>query len=283
MKRDAAMLSIFPDDGKPAFPKSDEAAQPQPGTWYVHYVDRMTQEEIAAAVDQLFEGDAPLDALLLFEHRWSTANRQHILEMLESRGPKSPHAWLVLADLRHAAKQNEAAREALLYAQVLCRTVPDPGNVENRIRELAKKWKLGKLEESIDAESLTKLGLVELAPSVEIPEMEIGSDERASYFALSAEGQIKIVSIGVIEDHLADGKRQYQLSHVETFGSGRSWGTGGPVGQERPNHVTIGLDGPARATFTVQQLPGKPRFSVNAKLEADSVCRPPVSAHRGQY
>ncbi|MHB8972997.1 MAG: hypothetical protein ACYC3X_14730 [Pirellulaceae bacterium] len=106
---------------------------------YVHYRDRMTQSELETAIERAIERGDPVEVLLPFERHWSTAQQQKVLEKLRASPPRTPSAALTLANLYHRLGQDAESKQELLHAQILLRTVDNPGEVESQLRTLAKE------------------------------------------------------------------------------------------------------------------------------------------------
>ena len=125
------------------YPASDANSQqnvgPSRNHVYVHYLDRMTQPEIEAAVDRAMDRGAPDDVLVFFERQWSAAQQQKLLKKLQASQTRTPQAALTLANLYHRLRQYAESKRELARAQVLLRTVGDAGEIEGRIATLAKE------------------------------------------------------------------------------------------------------------------------------------------------
>ena len=106
LTRGPTVLEIFPEsasmlsDSSPMPGAGDSAAQSPPQrTVYVHYLDRMSQDEVAAAVDRAIADKAPIDLLSLFEQAWTPAQCGRIVAKFESRPRMDAEGWLTLARL----------------------------------------------------------------------------------------------------------------------------------------------------------------------------------------
>jgi len=278
MRREGAVLEVFPEepawrDLRPAPAGDDADRPPEPTRFCVHYLDRMTQEEVAKAVETTFAEDVPSEAFVLFESMWTKDQRRRALERLKSKGAKTLQTWLVLAKVYRGLKDDDAARDALLRAHVLLQTVGDQGDLRNQIRSLAKELGDEKLaDKPIDAALIRELGFIELKPGVEISDSELGLDQPVHFFGHTADGELKTVSVRVVKELVPDGKALYQIAHVESFDHGRSWGKSGQIWEDvSQNHRMLPsyssqLDGLGRVNFCIVKLPGKERFRLSAEV-----------------
>ncbi|MBN2476639.1 MAG: hypothetical protein JXB62_18660 [Pirellulales bacterium] len=277
MTCEGAVLEVFPPrrrDARPpqTFTGGQPGAPPEATTFYVRYLDRMTQAELTDAIERTFSDDVSSDVLLLFEQSWSQDQRQRVLEILKTRRPTTCEAWLALAGLHHDLKQVAEARDALVRAQTLLRTVGNQGDLPNRIRQLAKKLGDEKLAEvEPDPAIFAELGFVELKPGVEVPPIELALNEPAHFF-WRADAKLATLSVSAVREASPGGAAQYQLVHVKSFRGGRSWGQGTHIAQEEPErlapppNLSVSLDGLGHAEITVVKLPGKKRFRLSTTL-----------------
>ncbi len=233
--------------------------EPETPTVFVHFVDRMSREEAAAAVGGLLDGGCHVETLLIFESVLQGEDRRRLLERVEAEPPASPDAWIVLAEWHHGAKRNEKAKEALRRAHVLLRTVSDPGNLKRRIDKLAEE-----LEEelprdaTLEPELLETLGFVEITPEG-VADRELALEEPALFYA-RGDGQLRTIAVRVVKQ-AGGGEASYGLAHVEAWDGARSWGTG-PLTYSRT------LEGLGSVTFHAEPIDGQPRFRLSTRVEA---------------
>lgn len=230
---------------------------PAEATIYLNYEDRMSRQEQAEAVERLLEEDVPIETLLVLRNRWTSSLESRVLERLQSEPPTTAEGWLVAAELYHRAERDAEALEALERAGVLVRTLSEPGDLDDRIRKLAKE--LGRedlLETPPTAERFREMGLIELAPDMEVPDLERKLGEPAHFFGTTAEGWVKVISIRVVRNTPEEG---YQIAHVETLEHGRSWGAGGM------EHWTT-IQGTCRVRFTAEPITGEERFRLKTEV-----------------
>jgi hypothetical protein len=232
MTRDSVVLEIFPErqDGTSALPPTEEgpaASRPRERIVHIHYVDRMTEKELAAAVEQALAENSSIELLALFESAWTEAQCRQILGRLEGTRPKDPDGWLTVARLYQRLQQMPKARDAVLKAHALERTVPDASGLSGRVEAAAK----GLGDESlakrpVDAGLLKDLGFVELKPGAAIPDREIALDEPACFLAAGRDGKLRTIAVRVKVPSPSGGAAP-QLSFVDWSEGSKSWGTGG--------------------------------------------------------
>jgi hypothetical protein len=229
---------------------------------YIQYVDRMTEGEMRAAIDEAIGKGAPTDILICFERLWSEDQSRRILQLLRSRPTRTPQASLALANLyHHRLKQDDRARSELLRASALLRTITQYSDLESRVRNLAKELGDEKLaERPIEPRVLEELGFIELKPGVQARSREIGVEEPVHFYVKTSKGSIKIISVRVIESTSA-GSESYQLAYVDSIERGRSWGSGGKSHE-------FSVDDGRRATFTIDRVGTTARFRLSAQLFA---------------
>ena len=81
----------------------------------------MNHEERGRAVEKLFDADAPVATLMLFENDWTDAQRRRMAALLEKATPTTADAWVTLAWLDHHEMRDDDARRALECAIELLR------------------------------------------------------------------------------------------------------------------------------------------------------------------
>ena len=254
MSRGAAVLIAYP-------PASSRTPAP---FLHVQYVDRMTQEELRAAIDESLAQNAPVDVLVVFESQWSQEQCGRILKLLASRPARTPQVSLTVANLYHRLKRDDDARAELRRAQALLRTVAEHSDLESQIRSLAKTLGDEKLAgKPIDARVLEGLGFLELKPGVPVPTQEIALEEPVHFFAKLPDGKWKTISLRPIRVVSDKGKPSYQLAHVESGEGMRSWGTGGST-------HTCSLDDSHHAEFSLEPIGSGERFRLATQVSGSS-------------
>jgi hypothetical protein len=225
----------------------------------VHYVDRMTQEELRAAIDGLIDHNALTDVLICFEHEWSEDQCRRVLKTLESRPARTPRAALAVANVHRRLKQNDQARRELLRACALLRTVAQYSDLETRARSLAKELGDEKLvEKPIEVQMLKELGFIELKPGVQVPPQEIGLEEPVHFYIKKADGKVKTLSLRAIKCGSKKTEASHELACVESWESSRSCCTGGM------SHYAF-VDDKCGAQFDLEQTSPQ-RFRLQTKL-----------------
>jgi hypothetical protein len=226
----------------------------------LQYVDRMTQDEMRAAVDQLLAKNAPTDLLIRFERYWSADQSRRILQSLRARPVRTPQTSLALADLYHRLKQDDDARRELLHTRILLRTIAQPSDLEGRVRSLAKDLGDEKLaEKPIEPRALAEAGFVELKAGIQVPSREIGAEEPVHFYVKNPKGSPRIISVRVVKSDADGVEPTHQLAFVDSSEHGRSSGTGGT------SYGFVADDG-FRVTFVVDRVGKEERYRLNTQL-----------------
>ena len=226
----------------------------------IQYVDRMTQDELRAAIDESLTQNVSTDILVCFEGQWSEEQSRRILKALQSRPVRTPQTALTLANLCHRLKQDDNARRELLHAQALLRTVAQYSDLESKARNLAKDLGDEKLvKKPIEPPVLKELGFVELKPGIHVPAQETGLEEPVHFFAKTPSGSLNTVSLRVVKSISNNGGLSYQLAFVDSSENSRSWGTGGT------SHNFL-VEDKCNACFSLVRLGTGERFRLTTRL-----------------
>jgi hypothetical protein len=271
MERESAVITVYCEPHRPtpligttsvATRPDASAPGPNPRPLFVHHIEWMNSEQIAAALDGLFASDASVESLLCFEHGLNEAQRDRLLQRFQDQPPRSPDAWLVLAELHHAAKRTDAACDALQRAALLLRTVSDPGELRKRTEELAKKLGQEAPPDAVpDPQLLGELGFTEIRPGIEIPDRQLALDEPALFFVRHAEGHIETLTLRIEKTGNGPDPLACALAHVHSAKQGRSWGSGGLI-------YHLSLDGSGTVTFQAEPIDDRPTFRLTARASA---------------
>jgi len=270
------VFTIYPEERPEVFSpgemvvtlgKTEPAAAEPPRQTVVllHYVDRMNQKELAAAIDGLLDSDCPVGTLTVVERLVRGKQRRRLIQRLERAATKSPSEWLLLAEFYKSEKRDDAARDALTRTVLLLRTVGNQGDLQGRIDELAKK--LGVKEPrnlKPTRELLRQCGFVELTAGAPIADRELRVDEPALFYAYTGKGQLKTVALRVIESASTKDGKTYGLAHVEECDGGRAGGSASPL-----ISYTTSIDGLGTAMFDVRQIGDEPRFRLSTRILED--------------
>jgi hypothetical protein len=269
MARDEDILMAYPErkrelltPGTIVIQTPDEPPpepKPETPTVFVHFLDRMSREEAAAAVGGLLDGGCPVETLLIFERVLKGEDRRRLLERVEAEPPASPDAWIVLAEWHHNAERTEKAIEALRRAHVLLRTVGKEGDLRRRIDKLAEE-----LEEELPREAMIEPELLETLGFAEITtegvaDRELGLDEAALFYARE-DGQLKTIAVRVVKQS-GPGEATYGLAHVEARDGTRSWGTTGGL------ELFTRVDGLGHVNFHAEPIDDRPRFRLSTRVD----------------
>jgi len=272
MSRGATVLEVFPRERRHAgvvIQGSAESSDPGAEVLYVRYLDRMTRDQVSKAIDRALDEGIDSGALMLFMPYLQGDQQERVLEKLKASKAGAPREWLAMAGLYRRLKRDDEAREALLRARAMLRTVHEQGNLPNRIQSLAKE--LGDEElvkKPIHPALLRELGFVELKSGENIPDVKLGVDQPANFLGHKSDGQLKTFSLRVVEDVSKEGKAVYQLAHVESVDGSRSWGKVGNLGEQSPVSHHGSLEGVGEMTFQIVKLPGQERFRLSIELRA---------------
>ena len=132
--RSRYLLAYWPAGEAPLIGSS-----PREPALYIHYVNRMTQEEMRAAIDTALADNASANVLIRLENWCSEDQRRRMLKVLESHHGQTPETSLALANLyyRRLGLSDKAWNEFLRACALLC-TMENPAGMEKRVRNLAK-------------------------------------------------------------------------------------------------------------------------------------------------
>ena len=125
MKRDETeVVKVYPqpkEHEELTIQGSGEAATTDgPSSVVVHYVHRMSREQVSDVVGGLLDGGQPAESLLMFESLLRKEDRQRLLQELEADTTSSPDAWLMIAEWHQAAGRDEFARKAVRRRSCSC-------------------------------------------------------------------------------------------------------------------------------------------------------------------
>ncbi len=267
--RGSVVVQVFPEREDAALPSVQTTAAAQPPNdriLYVHYLDRMTDQELAGAVDRTVSENSPLGVLLLFQHSWTLDQCRQVLGRLEARRPSDPDGWLTMASIYQRMEQSPKARDAVLKAHAMESAVPNASELSGRIQSLAKSLGDESLaRRPIDVGLLKDAGFVELKPNDKVPDREIGADEAACYYASGRAGKVHTFAIRMTPG-APGGSLAGRLTFIHSSEGSKSWSSGGP---EYAAHV----DGLGMVRIAATALPGGQRLRVSAQASASSASR----------
>jgi hypothetical protein len=254
MRRGSAVFEIYPERPREAVLSqskteklaiSSEAGQ---SVLNAHYTDRMSSEELAAAIDELLTPDIPAETLTLFEHYWNQAQGRKALELLTSRRPASCQGWLAVAKIYNSQKQDDEAKAALMRANIMLQTLNNEENIKSQIRDLAKELGDDKtLDAPLDVNLLRELGFVELKADAVIQPRDMVVDEPACFFGVTQKGEINIVTLRVVETGRTNNLPAYGLTVIKKAPSYSS---------RSSSSITMAaeeIEGACRANFTIEK------------------------------
>lgn len=110
-------------------------------------------------------------------------------------------------------------------------------------------------DRQVDPELFRELGFIEVGPLADVPEIEVGVDEPAHFFAVDAKGELRSISIRVTRAATKDGSTAYCMAYVDSTENSRSWGSGSMAHQTQ-------VDGLCRLNFTIALIGDTDRFTL---------------------
>jgi hypothetical protein len=263
MTRDAAIVEVFVKQRRTrsmTITTTTDVETPRERTFYVHYLDRMSRDEVGSAIEQAFDAQLPIDLLVLFERSWSKPQQRRALELFEANPPKDARSWLIAASTHQRLKQNDQARRAVLKAKAMLRTVAQGNELDSELKNLAKKLGDEKLvDRPADPELFRELGFIEVGPLADASEIEVGVDEPAHFFAVDATGELRTISIRVTRTATNDGSTAYCMAYVDSTENSRSWGSGSMGLQTQ-------VDGLCKLDFTITRIGDTDRFTLTTEV-----------------
>jgi hypothetical protein len=253
LKRNGAILLAY----APSSLVTPPGPPPKGSVLLIQYVDRMTQDDVHAAIDETLTKGTSTDVLICLAPRSSGDQVRRILKVLQSKPVRTPQGALTRADLYHRLKQDDDARRELPYVCALLRTVAQPSDFESRARRLAQELGDEKLaEQPIEPRVLKELGFIELIPGVQVAPQEIGVEEPVHFYARTSKGSIRTISLRAFKVAATDGD-PFQLTFVDAKEHGRSFGSSG---------TSCGFsleDNGDRVSFTLSRLGTAERFRLD--------------------
>ena len=233
---------------------------PESRVVFVHYVDRMSDKALHAALDRLIKPGVPLDKAMIFEDYYQGKQRQRFIEQLEQASVKTVDQWIVLAEFYRKANNQEKARDALVRANLLLRAEYQPGNREDKIDKLAKTLGM-KIPKALEPtkELLDECGFIELHYNRPIADREVTLDEPVLFYLYSDSGKLKTIAVRVDETTLDNIGRCYSFVHVKKEeGSSSS-------GSTSLDSKYISLGHGRSMKFRMKQIDEQPRFRIEAE------------------
>ena len=256
MSRNGAVLTMYAASPLEMQPDSS----PRASILDIQYVDRMTQGELRAAIDELLVQGASTEVLICFERQWSEDQSRRVLKSLQSRPARTPQTALTLASLYHRLKLDDKARGELVHASALLRTVVQYSDLENKIRSLAKELGDEKLaEKPVEPRVLEELGFIELKAGIQVAAQPIGPEEPVHFYVKTPGGSLKTISLWVVEKIPDKGERSYGLAWVESSKNMRSWSTAG-------TSLSSSVDDRCSASFALERPDSAGRLRLNTQL-----------------
>jgi hypothetical protein len=229
------------------FKRADEE-KPRPITLYAHYQQRLSDKELAAALEKLFSQPAQLETLAIFEHMFDQTQRQRFINLLEQHGSSQPSALMRLAEHYEARKQTEKARRALERVKALLWSAENRDAFQGRIRSLAEKLGDEKLaDRPPDPALFEEVGFIKVSQNSPPTAREVGLDEPVGVYQTGPGGEPAVLTLRVVPSDGSGAGRPYKLKHMCTKPNIRSWGSDqgdtAPDGRWRATHVEHDMDG----------------------------------------
>ena len=249
----------------------DKAAAKTMTTFFVRYEERATAAERDLAVDTLFDADARLETVLLFENQWTITQRERVLDRFAKHPPTTAATWLALANIHHRGKRDNEARDALRRAVALLRVEHDASSLKSKLNQLAKELGDEKLAEKLDAEPpdfelLNELGFLEISADSNLAPIEFDLDGAANYLVRNPGGEWRLLSFSA--KPTAQGPNElYQLALAQAMPHSRSVSSGQTLNERHPVQQEVFIEGLGRLHFDVIKQPGQPRFTITAAVQ----------------
>lgn len=184
------------------------------------YENKFTKEEQSAAIDALFEANAPTDLLFAFDRNMSQQQREELIRRMELSPGGSPKVYLRLAQVYQRQSRKEEALRMVAAASAFDATLEnsDSGSEISRIsRELTGKA----TDPVLSPDILRELGFIEVSPLGEWGvQRKIGE---AGYFFFSLPNdEVAIATARLVLGNRA-AAREFQAIHSRSKpGMGRS-------------------------------------------------------------
>jgi len=262
MVHGTTVLEIFPEKENGALPGVEIQTANQVSadrTFYVHYLERMGEKELADAVDRAVGDNVPLDTLTMFQNSWTPEQCRKILGRMETRRPTDPDGWLTLAGIYQRLKETAKARDAVLKARTFEPTVPDTSRVSGKIESMAKSLGDPSLaKRPIDVALLKEAGFIEIKPGAALPNPEVDASQAACFFVVPSDGKPRTIAVRR-KITVPNGPSEGQLTIVVWSEGSKSWSTGGA------SHATH-IDGVGTVQITSTPHTERHRFRVSARI-----------------
>ena len=216
-RQDEAELEIFRHRAdQMTFPPTEQKAVNL--EFIAHYRKPFSKAEREAALEKLFAGQRPVDALLPFQNSFSPAQREKFYALVEKSPAASPQGCVQLADVYLSRKQTNTAMTMLLRAKALTATVKDASALESSIEEVASRISPKKpLKLEVTPETCRNLGFLEITNMSQTIEQERDLGQPLVFFGSGTNG-VKVYSLTVASPQ----KGAYPWTFVQTEAESRS-------------------------------------------------------------
>lgn len=266
-EKESAILEVFPIENR--FHQPVEIKEPRgPVHYQVRYLHRMNAAELHAVVAELLSAPKPDVEMLLLLNRFGSADqRQQTIKLIAEHPPRSVDAWLLLAGAAAGKNDVDACRRSLVRATLLLRTVTNPGDYEQRIKNLAKQQKIEEFAlQAFDRDTFRELGIQELVAGAAPSTIEVTENSGASFFVTDAAKGDTVLTVRIQSDGNIRPNSPAIVTYLSASENSRSWSTQGAFhGVSKESHE-----------FTVGQV----RIPITIERLDNGVFR--VSASRGQ-
>ena len=203
-----------------------ETTEPNQLNHFVRYRHRQSLAGIRSVVDELFAVDRPdINLLLAMQSNWQGEQHSRAISLIEEHGVRSADAWLLVARSYSRRKDVEGTRRALACCRFLAQTMTNPGDVDQKIKKIAKEHDideklLGKPDESL----LNRLGFVALdSESAPTGSTTVRFGEPAAFYLVDEADKLTMLVYTVEKLPQPD---RYRITTLEATGRSRSWTTG---------------------------------------------------------
>lgn len=207
------------------FMSSDVKASQRPVPFTIHYLHRMDVAELQAVVAEILSlPKQDVESLLLVRRYGNPEQQQQIIKLIEQNPPRSIDAWLAVAEVQAGSQDVDACRKSLLRATFLLRTIKDPGDYAQRIKNVVTQQKIPESDlKQVDHEILKELGIVELVAGADATAIETTSNSAASFFLADETEGGTIITVRIQTDGTKRANAPATVVILQAAETSRSW------------------------------------------------------------
>lgn len=252
------MIEAFPQL-QPFGTSRDDSTEPRHRTFYIRYLDRMTQDELQQANAEILTPDTPLETLTLFTRWLSREQRQQAVDLMTENSGKTAQAWLALAELQHWMKRPDDAVASLTRAAVIAKVHTDRQDLQRRIKQLAKSWKIDPLAEpELTDEALQDVGFKHLQPGDEFESTDLKLSQPLNLYVRTADNELVMLSLQLRPE--PRGQIGYAFVKARTHTWSRN------TSSSLPRQFNSNISEAGRLTLTIDPTDDDATFEISGKL-----------------